>query len=120
MTSKTVVEQIIEKADASYCEGLRLAQQSLCLGADWKMTHGEFTRENLQAHITSAEKDAWHRALHWAAKLIRESAPVETTATPVAWRYKDSRGHWRYTGSQPKPEHEILQAEPLYATRLES
>jgi hypothetical protein len=40
--------------------------------------------------------------------------PVETTAAPVAWRYKDARGHWRYTGSEPKPEHEILQSEPLY------
>lgn len=38
----------------------------------------------------------------------------ETTVTVVAWRYKDSRGHWRYTGSEPKPEHAILKAEPLY------
>lgn len=46
------------------------------------------------------------------------SSADETRVTPVAWRYRDSRGHWRYTGSEPKPEHAILKAEPLYAGKV--
>ena len=41
-----------------------------------------------------------------------KTAPPE----PVAWRYKDARGHWRYTGTRPGLEHAILKPEPLYAS----
>lgn len=36
---------------------------------------------------------------------------------PVAWRYKDSRGHWRYVGSRPEKVYDkYLKPEPLYAS----
>jgi hypothetical protein len=69
-----------------------------------------------------AETNDWHGVEKLAQQRNEALAEVErlcqTSAAPVAWRYKDARGHWRYTGNEPKPEHAILKAEPLYASRV--
>ena len=43
---------------------------------------------------------------------IKEADKVE----PVAWRYKDSRGHYRYVGNFPKfnEKYQLLKPVPLY------
>src|ERR1700733_9410726 len=56
--------------------------------------------------------------MEWMCEEIERLRPP--SAGPVAWRYKDTRGHWRYTGSEPKPEHAILKAGPLYAAPIGS
>ena len=63
--------------------------------------------------------------LRMLADIIRRAAPVlaahdvpvaAVQAVPVAWRYKDSRGHWRYCGKRPDPGSDyLLHPEPLYA-----
>jgi hypothetical protein len=43
-------------------------------------------------------------------------AQPASSEEPVAWRYKDSRGNWRYVGNKPNLElHPILEPLPLYA-----
>ena len=53
-----------------------------------------------------------------AVLALREQEVSATGAEPVAWRYKDSRGHWRYRGYKANfdVEYSILKPEPLYAT----
>lgn len=70
---------------------------------------------------------ARHRKEDWAATILRfcadggatgsplrEAAP--TVVEPVAWRYQDARGHYRYCGYKPgfDAEYAILKPVPLY------
>jgi hypothetical protein len=57
-----------------------------------------------QAHLKSAAA---------ASQRTEQQAGAE----PVAWRYKDARGHWRYRGYVPNfdVEYSILKPEPLFA-----
>lgn len=78
----------------------------------------------------SAEHLVTARGLYFdpedAARLDYETAGEPTTGAeqqqqePVAWRYKDARGHWRYVGA-PLTEgwvfHGLLDEQPLYTHR---
>lgn len=49
----------------------------------------------------------------------KETGPA--SPEPAAWRYKDSRGHWRYVGNMPNfdfaGEYKSLKPEPLYVSQ---
>ncbi len=47
-----------------------------------------------------------------------KGATQDSAGEPAAWRYKDTHGHWRYTGTKPDAYHvPLLKPEPLYATQ---
>jgi len=53
-------------------------------------------------------------------ELMALSLPEPEGAEAVAWRYKDSRGHWRYRGYKPNfdVEYSTLKPERLFAHPL--
>lgn len=58
--------------------------------------------------------DIWAEMLAEAADALR---PAQETPEqqPVAWRYRDSRGHWRYCGNKPAAYAcDLLKPEPLF------
>ena len=50
------------KGDRAYSEGIQMSAAK-CLGEEYKLKKGIFTRDDLDAHREMARKDAWHRAL---------------------------------------------------------
>ena len=79
-----------------------------------------------EAERLATQKTKWSSAdCMDAAAELRRLAAVErelealkaSIGEPVAWRYKDSRGHYRYCGYKTgfDTEHSLLKPIPLYA-----
>ena len=75
----------------------------------------------INPHIGIYEKHPSNHVIYGeeiAEKLEACKQALEQQAEPVAWRYKDSKGHYRYRGYVPNfdAEYKILKPIPLYTT----
>jgi hypothetical protein len=83
----------------------------------WAILNGYYRLEREDADHEGFDQVYCDASVHaaWAAWQARASThiPAGEPKPVAAWRYKDARGHWRYTGN--KPEWEALKPEPLFA-----
>lgn len=67
------------KSDSAYCNYILQHQRDTCLGSEYKLKHGKFTQDNLDAFMRAAELLGRHKAFAEAANAL-SSAPC---ALPV-------------------------------------
>lgn len=91
-----------------------LAAQPAQQPAGWKLVPIEPTDDMLFAAEKSEPRG--YRELYSAMVDAAQPAPVQASE-PVAWRYQDARGNFRYRGYVEgfDREYAILKPEPLYA-----
>lgn len=58
-------------ADDAYVNYIRKCDSDLCRGLDFKLSHGEFTKQNLKAHCEASEHFGKHKGFMEAAAAIR-------------------------------------------------
>jgi hypothetical protein len=95
-----------------------------CLGDDASQIRNELEngRPNCEGFICKEWADSMESAAVTIASLCKQldearAAPALRAPEPVAYRYKDSRGHWRYVGAPLTSGWSVppnLRFEPLY------
>lgn len=87
------------KADAAYCDYLRLLSDAPCLGVEHKLQTGKFTTANLEAHCVARQHLGAHKAFTEAINLMSAKpgpTEVDTSLERDAARYRwHERNHLR-------------------------
>ena len=68
---EAILKYASEQANAAYSRMIESARREACFGADFKLSHGAFSKENLAAHEKVAKFHGKHQAYAEIAALIR-------------------------------------------------